>query len=65
MVVVAWWRSPCDEIIRLVRLLRLLKLARVAKTSTFFQRYETRIAVSYATLDLATIVVRTTVMAHW
>ena len=53
------------KIIRLVRLLRLLKLTRLAKTSSFFQRYQTRIAISYATLDIMTIILRTAMMAHW
>ena len=51
--------------LRVVRCLRLFKLVRLFRGSRIFVRWETRISINYASLDVVSVVVLILASCHW
>ena len=52
-------------ILRVVRLLRLIKLLRILRASRVLRRWESKLALSYATMSLIKFGVLVATMSHW
>mmetsp|Transcript_67300 Transcript_67300/g.179484 ORF Transcript_67300/g.179484 Transcript_67300/m.179484 type:complete len:782 (+) Transcript_67300:40-2385(+) len=53
------------RLVRTIRTLRLFKVARILKMNRLVQRYQFRISVRFAALELARMVLSIVVAAHW
>ena len=70
LVILTGFKNPSDDqqklkAVRFLRLLRLLKLLRVLRSSRIFERWQSRVTINYAYLNLQKYLVVTVLTAHW
>lgn len=53
------------KVLRVIRVVRLIKLVRLLRASRMIRRWETRIAINYATLALVKALVSVILLGHW
>ena len=51
--------------LRMMRILRLIKLVRLLRASRLFQRWETKVAINYSSLNISRSVGNVVLISHW
>jgi len=53
------------KVIRMIRLMRLIRIAKIIRRNTFFEFYEDKLTVNYASLEMAKLTIVLVGTCHW